>query len=183
MAAARLVGKIIPNINYMLLFLTKKHYFLIIAIVLIIALAVLFYFLGRRAGQELEVSPLPLEQRLNQPVYSPERLSSGQVGEIESALQKPGFANHIFSTAGPILETGQDYMVITGDGSNFADGQARELRCRFADTTLTFDQAGEKYQGIVGLAVLKPDMMVLVGGAENIRGKTEFELKTVNIIK
>lgn len=167
----------------MLLFLTKKHYFFIIVIVLIIALAVLFYFLGRRAGKEPEVSRLESEQRLNQPEYSPERLAPGEIGETEADLQQPGFANHIFSTVGRILETGQDYMVVAGDGSNFADGQARELRCRFADTTLTFDQAGEKYQGIVGLAVLKPEMTVLVDGAENIRGKTEFELRTVNIIK
>jgi len=90
----------------------------------------------------------------------------------------------IFSTAGTIIEKKTDFLIIIGEGTNFADGVSRNLTCIFTDETLTFgDGQVKSYQGKEGLKYLREGMKILVDSDENIRGKIEFKVKTVNILE
>jgi len=74
-------------------------------------------------------------------------------------------------------------LIVEGDGFNFADQKPRELTIIFTDSTITFEKNREiKYQGLTGLKHLKEGMKILISGDENIRGKTEFKVRTINIL-
>ena len=63
------------------------------------------------------------------------------------------------------------------------DGIPRDLTIIFTNTTLTFEKDHlVSYLGFEGLKHLKPGMKILVDSQENIRGKTEFKVKTINIL-
>jgi len=112
----------------------------------------------------------------------PGEFSAGTIGEnLEEESPLPPA---IFNTTGIIKEINKDSMVVEGDGSNFADQKPRSLTLIFTDETITFEP-GQKvfYRGLNGLKYLEPEMAILIDGAENIRGKISFEVKTINIIQ
>ncbi len=84
---------------------------------------------------------------------------------------------------GVILEIKDNSLIIQGVGTNFADGQPRKLIGSFLEKTIVFSKNKVKYIGSEGLAILDIGMEILIGGAENIRGKTEFKISAINILK
>lgn len=110
----------------------------------------------------------------------PEDFGAGTTGEV-SGTDLPAT---IFNTTGIIKEIKNDSLIAQGDGSNFADQQPRELTLIFTADTITFEP-GQKvfYTGLEGLKYLKVGMNILIDGAENIRGKTEFKINTINLIQ
>jgi len=129
-------------------------------------------------------------EEISRPPASPppspieEILKSGKVGEEKVSetlvIKLPPV---IFSTSGTIKEIRSDRLIIQGEGNNFSDQIPRELTVISTPTTLTF-LAGQKikYQGLDGLKYLKEGMEILIEGEENIRGKTEFKARTINIL-
>jgi len=120
----------------------------------------------------------------------PEALKPGEVGEIkvkeetgeEKPLVTPTLPLTIFSTTGVISEVKDDRLIVKGDGFSFADQKPRELIVIFTDSTITFEEEQKtKYQGLAGLRYLRTGIGILIGSEENIRGKTEFKAKTINI--
>jgi len=139
-----------------------------------------------------KVSPPKIEEKPKQVEEIAEALKPGGVGEIkgkdektgqETPLITPTLPISIFSTTGVIAEVKNDRVIVKGDGFNFADQKPRELTIIFTDFTLTFSK-GQKiqYEGLAGLKYLKSGMEILIGSDENIRGKTEFNAKTINIL-
>ena len=116
-----------------------------------------------------------------------EDFDAGTIGEIsEKEIKEKNLEPlppAVFSTTGTIKEIKKDSLIVQGDGTNFADQQARELTLIFTAETITFEP-GQKvfYQGAEGLKYLKPGMEILVDSEENIRGKNEFQVKTINLI-
>jgi len=151
-------------------------------IALVILLAILVIIFGAtscllwskvKKMEAEKITPIPQ-------VIKPEDFGAGTVGEV-SDTDLPAA---IFNTTGIIKEIKEDRLVAQGDGSNFADQQPRELTLIFTADTITFEP-GQKvfYQGLEGLKYLKPGMNILIDGAENIRGKTEFKINTINLIQ
>lgn len=112
-----------------------------------------------------------------------EKLKAGNVGESGEAgngsTQNTQLMPMIFSTSGVITEVKSDRLLLNGDGSNFADAKPRALTVIYAPETTTF-VSGINYMGLDGLKKLKTGDKVLVEGAENIRGKTEFSAGNIN---
>jgi hypothetical protein len=134
---------------------------------------------------------VPPPKIVEKPEEIAESLKPGEVGEIkvkgetgqETPLITPTLPLSIFSTTGVILEVKNDRVIVKGDGFNFADQKPRELTIIFTNSTLVFSK-GQKmqYEGLAGLKYLKSGMEILIGSDENIRGKTEFKAKTINIL-
>jgi len=167
--------------------LIKKHYIFISIFILFIVF--LTYFLWRIGVEESGKKYLPEEEIIT----SLSKSEAGEIGDIkikdemtgdEKSLVAPVMPSAIFSTTGVIFERNDNSLIVVGKGTNFADGISRKLVCTFTDETLTFGKDQLKYyQGIEGLKYLKEGMEILVDSDENIRGKTEFEVKSVNILK
>lgn len=175
---------------------------LVVALVIII-LGGVFYF-SRQLPQK-SVSSVPPEGPANEPAPvsgstepegaagAGEALKPGDVGEVieenqESGtlepLVSPTIPSSIFSTTGKIIKINGEKLILAGSGTNFADGQARELTCSFSDNTLTVTKNPLKYyKGTDGLNRLQEGVYVLVMSGENIRGKTEFSLKAVKVLE
>lgn len=166
--------------------LSKKYRFLFIILIVIIMGIGVIYFL-RRVKEE-ESSRVPLSEEATTSLFE-----AGEIGEVkikdeatgeEKPLVTPVMPPVIFSTAGTIIEKKTGSLIITGEGTNFADGASRNLTCIFTDETLIFGKNQlEYYQGKEGLNYLKKGMEILVNSDENIRGKIEFKVKTVNILE
>jgi hypothetical protein len=106
--------------------------------------------------------------------------TTGEEKSLVTSIMPPA----IFSTAGNIIEKKENSLIVTAEGTNFADGASRDLTCFFTDETLTFKKNQSEYlQGTEGLNYLKEGMKILVGSDENIRGKIEFKVKTINILE
>jgi len=105
-------------------------------------------------------------------------LEPGKIGETKEK-KLPLF---IFSTTGQVKEIEEDRVIVLGSGSNFADQKPRILNLLFTENTLLFKE-GKKYQGFEGLKYLETGMKILIEGAENIRGKTQFKVKTINVLE
>jgi len=148
-------------------------------VLLTISLASLSYFRGSIDNQAVLVS--------KKHDTASENLKSGSVGEIADPKENPdantNLPSVVFNTSGTIMEIKENGITVNGNGSNFYDGKARKLTVTFAsDTTVSLLGQKEKYQGTDGLKLLKAGSKILVSGKENIRGKEEFEAKTVNIM-
>jgi len=139
-----------------------------------------------------ETIPPKIGEKPSPVIETSELLKPGKVGEImvkeeetgqEKPLVIPTLPMAIFSTTGVIQEVKADRLIVEGDGFNFADQKPRELTIIFTDSTITFEKNREiKYQGLTGLKHLKEGMKILISGDENIRGKTEFKVRTINIL-
>ena len=165
--------------------LFKKYRFLFIILVVIIIGIGIIYFL-RRVKEE-ESSRVPLSDEATTSLFE-----AGEIGEVkikdeatgeEKPLVTPVMPPVIFSTAGTIIEKKTASLIITGEGTNFADGAPRNLTCIFTEETLVFEKDQLQYhQGKEGLKYLEEGMKILVDSDENIRGKIEFEVKTINVL-
>ena len=185
---------------------TKLSILLIATLVGIIVLGVLGYILSRSGEKEARITlsvrgkvqkenkEAIMQQQVKQkaPSSAPAKSEAGWVGEVtikneSSGAQKPLVTpimpSVIFSTAGKIIKVKTGSLLIKGDGSSFVDGIPRYLKCIFTDDTLTFTKDWLKYKGKDGLSALQQGMNVLIESADNIRGKTEFTIKTVNILE
>lgn len=115
-----------------------------------------------------------------------EPFKPGEIGEIsEEAKEKeiPPLPPVIFNTSGIISEIKTDRLIVQGSGSNFADQKPRELTIIFTNSTIVNDPVKKSYyQGFEGLRKLKPEMKISIEGTENIRGKIEFEVSSLNIL-
>lgn len=175
----------------------KKYYLLVIVLIGVLVIASLIYFLEQSWEKEVPEAPLVEEPREEEPreeVLFPalEEVGAGEIGEVtikedetgeEKPLITPIMPPVIFSTTGKITAVETDSLMMAGDGTNFADGAPRELKCIFTDKTLTFTKNQVKYyKGREGLKILEKGMTILIAGDENIRGKTEFTVKTINIL-
>ena len=140
-----------------------------------------FIRLPKPALPQIEEKP-PLVEEI------PKKLKPGEIGEItEEEIEEKGILplrQIVFNTSAIISEVKEDRLIVQGSGTNFADREPRELTLIFTESTLTMKIAKEiKYQGFDGLKYLKPGMSILIEGAENIRGKTEFEARYIHILE
>lgn len=121
-----------------------------------------------------------------------EQMKPGNTGEVmvknnetgkEESLVTSTMPLVIFDTTGKILEVKNDRIIVKGDGFSFADEQPRDLTIIFIDSTLTLgkDQT-QRYEGLSGLKYLKAGMEIIIDSDSNIRGKTEFDARTVKIL-
>jgi len=124
-----------------------------------------------------------------------ELFKPGKIGETEETLKReekviiPGSPNSpevvlpmvIFNSSGQIKEIKENSLVITGDGSTFADLKPRELTLIYTSTTQTTSSDRTKtWKGLEGLKHLKVGQKIIFESPENIRGKTEFKVSYVN---
>ena len=161
-----------------------KIIYILVILILAVLLVYLGYFLGSR---EKEVS-----QSEKPEVLALQEYKAGDVGEImakdeetgeESPLVSSTMPPVIFSTTGTVLEIKSDRVIIRGDGTNFADRVPRTLTVIFAADTLTFNKNQTfRWTGLAGLKQFQSGERVLIEGAGNIRGKTEFNVRTINIL-
>lgn len=168
---------------------------IVIAVVLIAVAAGFCVFLKLQSMEQRQTQNLPANnsQIATQPIEKAVPLAEqkGEVGEVkvkdettkeEAPLVSAVMPPVITSTVGEIKEIKDDFLIIRGEGTNFADGKPRELKTTFTAQTITFSQNFTQYKGVEGLKILKVGRRILVEGEGNIRGKTEFNLKTVNIL-
>jgi hypothetical protein len=169
--------------------LSQTQQNLITVILILFNLAVIIFWinfwLGLKKTPPPKITEKPKQEEISEP-YKP-----GEVGEIkvkgetgqETPLVTPTLPLSIFSTTGVILEVKNDRVIVKGDGFNFADQKPRELTIIFTNSTLTFSKDQKmQYEGLAGLKYLKSGMEILIGSDENIRGKTEFKAKTINVL-
>ncbi|GEM_PF-2629877 len=169
--------------------ITQKQiviFILIILIILIVLIAgiILNYIFSPRS----QISQFQTPQTRTPPITPPieEVLQPGTIGETEkseilgegSVVELPQV---IFNTTGKILQIQSDRIIVQGDGFNFQDQKPRELTLIFTEETLTFEPGQKvKYQGFEGLKHLKIGGEIAISSPENIRGKTQFIVGTIN---
>lgn len=144
------------------------------------------YFLGIKKERSQKETQLPEKTVVR------DNMETGSVGEVmakeektgqEAPLVSPLMPPTIFSTAGKVTKIESDRVVISSNGTHFADGVPREVAAVFSTETFTFVSGQAfKWQGLAGLKQLQPGMEILVDSSENIRGKVEFKAKTINIL-
>lgn len=141
---------------------------IIFATVLIISLVIIFPYIKREFFQT-PPAPRTLE----------ERLKPGGIGEEEALVPLPSIVS---DTSGIITKVESNRLIVQGSGANFADQKPRVLTIILTDSTIT-KKIGSKveYQGSQGLKQLKTGMTISIKGAENLRGKTEFEAEYIII--
>lgn len=113
-------------------------------------------------------------------------LEPGTIGEIENDdSQKNLLPPAVFNTAGVVVAIKNDRLIVAGNGSNFNDKIPRELNVVFIGDTIVFISSDQKvkYRGVDGLRNMAVGKEILIEGAENIRGKTEFAAGTINVLQ
>ena len=180
-----MAGLKIPKIPIVKSWKLTPQVLILTIIGVIIILGILVFVL-----QKKEPSPPPGISPVSQPPQTTEEiLKPGETGEIlESEIEVetlgyPEFPPVIFNTSGKIVEVKEDRLIVSGSGSNFADQKPRNLIVIFHASTLTFGAARKvKYQGLEGLKHLVSGAEILIEGEENVRGKTEFIARTINVL-
>jgi len=158
--------------------------------ILITVLAVVIVFLiGLSSYLFLELKAMKANQSLisRQPTLA--EVKAGEIGEIwsqneESGEKIPFISSNmplsIFSVSGIIKEIKTDELIVRDDGNNFADQSPRDLIIKINPNSLIF--IGEnQFLGKEGLNYLEIGINVLISSKENIRGKTNFDLKNLKI--
>lgn len=117
----------------------------------------------------------------------PEPYKAGGEGELtEEEIKNQNILpplSVISNTSGKIIQVRLTSILVKGDGSNFVDQQPRDLTVNFTDSTITSNNTkNTSYSGLEGLKYLQAGMDIVIQGAENIRGKTEFYASIINII-
>lgn len=162
-----------------------KILYLSIALVLAASFFALGYFW--EAGKEF------FQKGAKEPqATSLDEMAAGEVGEVLVGEEETGLTAPlvtatmplaIFSTTGEVTEVKSDRIILLGEGTNFADGVSRTITAIFTSETITFNKTQTfRWHGLAGLKQLQPGTEVLIEGVGNIRGKTEFEVKTINIL-
>lgn len=143
---------------------------------------------------EKEIVSLKKSVQYQPKLPASEILKVGTVGEAKEAsigegsdmsVQDVQIPSVVFNTTGTILEIQSNRLIVKGDGTNFADSVIRDLNAVFTSQTITFiteNQGIVEYRGLEGLKYLKIGNNILIEGSENLRGKTEFKVKTINVI-
>ena len=166
--------------------LTETQQNILTIILVLINVFIVIFWINFWLGLK-KVSPPKITEKPTQVEEISEVLKPGEVGELtEKETEERKLLpldKTIFNTSGTILEVKNDRLIVRGSGTNFADRNSRELTLIFTDLTLTMKLGQEtKYQGLEGLKYLKPGMQILIEGNENIRGKTEFEARYIQIL-
>jgi len=162
-------------------FFTASLIFIHILVIIYIVISIPYF-------RKIKTCEIPVKPILVKPITEEEILEqaeAGKVGELseEEAKEKGTLPSSIFNTEGKILQIRADSILVDGDGANFEDRQSRNLIVLFTNSTSTFEPFQKtQYIGLEGLKHLKPDMVISISGAENIRGKIEFKANTINII-
>lgn len=171
----------------------KKETIIIVIVALVLAILLILFYSFLNTPEEDNNPPTgntqeeePTEEN---PATTPEQ-EAGDVGEVtvknndtgeEEPVVNRETPSEIFNTIGEIVTKGDNYIVIKSS-NNFADQKEREVTCRFTSKTKVFNSdQSESYSGNDGLDHLSVGMKVLISSSENIRGKTEFNVKTINI--
>ena len=184
-----ILSSISPIINTMFEKIKRYHVFIIIILVVVVLALISQIFILKK---EITSLSQELSQELLPEAIEPQDFGAGEVGEVmvkdektgeQAPLVSPIMPLVISNTAGTIIEVKTDRVIIRGSGSNFADEKPRILTAVFTADTITFDKTSTFRQiGAVGLKRLEPGMQILIGSPENIRGKTEFKVKTIKIL-
>lgn len=174
-------------------FILNNKKILLIASVLIIFAILIFlvwYFYQTASILEQKAEELRKEVEFYEALPTPdvpavEIFQPGEIGEIEvdPAVPQSGaeLGDIIFDTSGVVQEVHRDRVIVLGDGSNFEDRQPRQLTLLWTLETDLFLADGTRYVGLRGLEQLSPGMHIGITGNENIRGRTEFTARDVNI--
>ena len=170
---------------------SKREKIIVLILIAVIGFSIItFSYLLNLAKKEV---PPPISGE-GPEIISPQQLEleAGEVGEILVKDEKTGeegplissiFPPIIFNTTGIIEEIKEDRLIVKGSGTNFADGLPRTLIVIFISETFTINKGKNlQWKGFSGLKQLKPEMEILIDGLENIRGKTEFKTRTINIL-
>jgi hypothetical protein len=166
----------------------QKNVILIILLLLhIFSFVISVFFLYRFLDINKKANtPLINEEKSLLPGEVPEEFKAGNTGEIpEAEIKEKGLLlvpQMIVNTRGTVLSVQSDRLTIEGEGSSFTDQQPRTITVIFTDSTTTNDPAQKTfYMGLKGLKFIQTGMKISIGGAENIKGKTEFKADIVNI--
>ncbi len=152
-----------------------------IAVILIFGGIFIYIFLQKGKISQIETpKPTPQVEEIA------ESFKPGEIGEISEETKEkeiPPLPPVIFNTSGIISEIKTDRLIVQGSGLNFVDQKPRELTIIFTNSTIVNDSVKKSYyQGFEGLRNLKPGMKISIEGTENIRGKIEFEVSSLNIL-
>lgn len=155
--------------------LSLESKIILVLVILIFLVFLIYSFWPKEVFQPVSTPQVTI------PETTSEILKPGKIGEekgVTSSLPPVSF-----NTTGIISEVGSNKLIVEGDGSNFTDQKPRTLIVVFSDSTITF-QPGQKikYQGFEGLKYLEEGMEILIEGEENLRGKTIFLTRTINIL-
>ncbi len=110
--------------------------------------------------------------------------TSGDGKTTETASnQNPQIPALISNTSGTVTAAEGYRLIVDGNGRNFVDGKPRSLTLIYAPETTTIISSSARYKGAEGLKYLKIGDKILIEGEGNIRGKTEFKVININLIK
>ena len=164
---------------------------------MVIILAGLLIYGGYFLGTKREIiQPEIIQPEIIQPekpeisvLQALQEVSAGHIGETgkEVPFVSPAFPLVIYRTSGIITEIKSDRIILKGDGTNFADGKSRTIIAIVTNFT-TVSMPCKEHQLITytwarGGKYLQKGLRVLIDSQENIRGKTEFKAKTINILE
>ena len=169
-------------------FIKKNNLYISVGlVVLVVILCFIIYFLSFKY-KEISAAMYEMARPF---MPTPQDMDAGVVGEVfvkdeDTGEDIPLVAGTMpplmFNIVGTILEVKTGSILVEGNGANFADKKPRTLILIFTNATKTFEKNQTKaYLGKTGLSYLEPGMKILIEGFENIRGKTEFNVKTINI--
>jgi len=153
----------------------------IFVIILMIFAVGVFYFSNQRPNEILNSDNDEQENIIDV------QLIAGDIGEVidndGAPVVRPTMPASIFSTVGEISEINGNKLIVSGVGTNFADGASRDLTATFLETTIILAQTPVKYyKGKDGMDKLYVGANILLMSRENIRGKTEFSLTAVKVL-
>jgi hypothetical protein len=164
--------------------LSQTQQNIITVILVLFNIGIIVFWINFWVGLKKTVSPIVVEKPV--PEVS-EPFKPGEIGEIsEKEAEEKGILPlppAVFNTSGKILEVKSDRIIVQGSGSNFTDQKPRELTLIFVDSTTVYDPKTKFIsQGFDGLKYLKPGMEISIESSGNIRGKTEFQVSSINIL-
>ena len=171
--------------------LSKKYIYILIIILVLIVIGLISFLASKKQElKEQEEELLPKEE-----IGIPEEFKPGEVGEpieikeleegevIPEEKQFVTLPPVVYNTSGVIKEIKDDRIIVSGSGSNFSDQKPRDLTIRFTGSTITYVVSTRtSYRGLDGLKYLKRGLEISIEGAENIRGKTEFDASYTNVL-
>lgn len=156
---------------------------ILIALVLIEGFFIYFFWEKKETLRKKYETPMVVSTNdFNRGTEGEIMIKNEQTGQ-EEPIASSDMPSLIFSTSGTILQIKEDSLIIAGTGNNFADLAPRALTVLINEQTTTFTDKGSlAWKGKYGLSRLQPGMEILLGSSENIRGKTKFIAKDINII-
>jgi hypothetical protein len=159
---------------------------IITVILILFNLAVIVFWINFWIGLK-KVSPPKITEKPKQAEEIAGPFKKGEIGEIsEKEAKEKGISPlppAVFNTSGKILEIKSDRLIVQGSGSNFTDQKPRTLTLIFTDSTTVYDPKTKFIsQGLAGLKYLKTGMEISIESSGNIRGKTELQVSSINIL-